>query len=163
MTDRTAELGPLVEVHVLAFPVALWVQAQQRTDELLREFTLIAGQLRHEPDGGAHVPVQLMRLIEDVSTTYRSFSTEQEAAMYAAADGGTQTLDLTYHVPQAVGPAARHLADMLDLADEYCRAGQHLLTLAAPPELVRFRTWFLGEFVRQAEGAPPTRWPDYRG
>jgi anti-sigma B factor antagonist len=33
------------------------------------------------------------------------------------------------------------------------------MTLAAPPEAVQFREWFLGEFVRQARGEPPSPWP----
>jgi hypothetical protein len=37
-------------------------------------------------------------------------------------------------LPAGVGPAAQQLGDMLDEADEYCRRGDHLLTLAAPRE-----------------------------
>ena len=48
---------------------------------------------------------------------------------------------------------------MLDEADESCTRGDHLLTLATPEEL-RFRCWFIGEFVAQINGAPPTPWPD---
>jgi hypothetical protein len=51
---------------------------------------------------------------------------------------------------------------MLDEADEYCRRGEHLLTLETPPELVRFRRWYLQEFVNQIAGAAPEPWPDYR-
>ena len=52
---------------------------------------------------------------------------------------------------------------MLDEADEYCRRGDHLLTLATPPEELRFRRWFISEFVDQVNGAPPTPWPDVAG
>jgi hypothetical protein len=48
---------------------------------------------------------------------------------------------------------------MLDEADEFCRQGKHLLTLATPPDLRRYRQWFLGEFVAQIGGRPPTPWP----
>ena len=48
---------------------------------------------------------------------------------------------------------------MLEEADDYCRRGDHLLTLATPEEERRFRRWFIGEFVDQIEGKPPTPWP----
>jgi len=52
---------------------------------------------------------------------------------------------------------------MLDEADDYCRRGDHLLTLATPAEELRFRRWFVGEFVEQLGGAAPTPWPAYAG
>jgi hypothetical protein len=33
--------------------------------------------------------------------------------------------------------------------------------LATPPELVRYRQWYLGEFVRQLDGRPATSWADF--
>jgi hypothetical protein len=51
---------------------------------------------------------------------------------------------------------------MLDEADEYCRQGKHLLTLASDDELVRFRWWFLDQIIDQAAGKPPVAWPDYK-
>jgi hypothetical protein len=54
------------------------------------------------------------------------------------------------------------LCDLLDEADEFCRAGDRLLTLAAEPELVAFRHWYLGEFWKQVEGAEPVSWPDFQ-
>jgi hypothetical protein len=52
---------------------------------------------------------------------------------------------------------------MLDEADEYCRSGQHLLTLAADDEIVRFRHWYLEQFIAQIAGEQPVAWPDYDG
>ncbi len=50
----------------------------------------------------------------------------------------------------------------MDEADDYCRAGQHLLTLVTPPEALAFRRWYLGEFVRQIAGEQPRPWTDWR-
>ncbi|MFL6239766.1 MAG: hypothetical protein ACJ735_09805 [Actinomycetes bacterium] len=160
MTAPT-DLGPLCEVHVLQLPVAIWRNAQQHTDELLREFSLIVEQIHQEGEGGSAAPVRLLRLVDELSATYSQFSTSQEEALFAAAADGTESLDLVYEVPRSVGPAAQHLADLLDEVDDYCRAGQHLLTLAAPTEVVRFRRWFLDEFMRQADGHEATPWPQY--
>jgi hypothetical protein len=68
---------------------------------------------------------------------------------------------VTYQIPVAASSAAQQLGSMLDAADDFCRAGQHLLTLATPPELVRYRRWYLGEFVAQLADGPATPWPEY--
>jgi hypothetical protein len=61
-------------------------------------------------------------------------------------------------VPASAGSAATALGEMLDEADEFCRAGD-LLTLAAPDDSVEFRRWYLGEIVGQLAGRAPTPWP----
>jgi hypothetical protein len=152
------DLGPIVDVQLLQLPVAVWARAQQHTDELLREFMLIAQQLRHDDASAASVPVRLTQVVEELSGSYGSFSEEQEARLFAAAAAGEDYLDLTYQVPAGAAAAARHLGDLLNEADDYCRSGEHLLTLETPPELVRFREWFLEEFRGQIEGAAPNPW-----
>lgn len=149
----------MVEVRLLGLPVALWARTQQHTDELLREFVLIAVQLHDEADTAAPLPVRLTQVVEELSATYGAFSTAQVDRLFRAAAAGEDALDLTYLVPAAAADAARHLADLLNEADEYCRSGQHLLTLETPAELIRFREWYLEEFRRQIGGARPTPWP----
>ena len=65
-------------------------------------------------------------------------------------------------MPAEVAPAARHLGELFDEADAFCRSGEHLLTMASTPEVVRFRRWFLDQFVEQSGGKPPVAWRDYR-
>lgn len=161
MTDE--DLGPIVDVRLRQLPVAVWARTQEHTDELLREFVLLAQQLRNDETAVASAPLRLVRLVEELSGSYGSFSEEQEARLFEAAAAGESELDLTYQVPASAGIAARHLGDMLNEADEYCRSGEHLLTLETPADLVRFREWFLEEFRRQCAGQPPTPWPSYAG
>ena len=71
-------------------------------------------------------------------------------------------MDLIYHVPVEVRQAAIDLGVLLDEADDFCRQGDELLTLATPPRAVAFRRWFLEEFVRQIDGQPPVSWEDYQ-
>ena len=161
MTEE--DLGPIVEVHLLELPVGLWARTQQHTDELLREFLLIAEQVRHVGDAAtAPTPVRLGELVDELNGSYGSFSEEQEARLFAAAAAGEEAIDLTYQVPESAGVAARHLGDLLNEADAYCRSGEHLLTLETPAELVGFREWFLEEFRRQTTGEQPTPWPSSR-
>lgn len=150
----------LLEVHIVEAPVGLWSKAQEHADELVREFMLISEQLRGG-EGERPVPVRLTELVEVLSVRYAGLSTAQEAQFAAAVDAGAASIDLVYRVPADVAEAVVHLSDLLDEADAYCEAGEHLLTLATPPDLVRFRRWFLGEFTRQMAGAPPRAWADH--
>lgn len=157
-----SELGPLVEVHLLAVPIPVWAKAQQQTDELLREFALAAG---YAEDGSAHhLPARLTALIAALDADFGAVGTEQEAQLFAAAARHDPVIDdLVFHVPGQAAAASQVLGDMLDEADEYCRAGRHLLTLAASDDVVAFRRWYLSEFIRQVDGAAPRSWDDYDG
>jgi hypothetical protein len=152
----------LVSIPVLRIPVAIWARTQEHIDELLREFTLIAAQLRDHREN-PDVPVRLIELVKHLTDEYGGLNTDQENRLADAAQEGLGELDLVYHVPPEATEACIRLQDMLDEADAYCTQGEHLLTLATPPELNRFRRWFLDEFINQLNGAPPTPFPEYQG
>ena len=150
----------LVDVELLQLPVPLWNRSQQLFDELMREFALASSQA---DDGDEHhVPSRLTRLIDDLTVRFSGGSTAQEEALHAAAAAGQPVIDrLVFTVPAAAAPASIELGEMLDAADQYCREGKHLLTLAAPDDVVRFRRWYLDAFVSQIDGAPAVPWPEY--
>lgn len=151
--------GDLVAVRVLRLPVAVYAEAQQHGDELLREFALITqerGIAKHE------VPARLTALVDELTATYSGFTTEQETILaQAVADGATEVSELAFLVPAEAGDASRRLGELLDEADRYCREGRYLLTLATPPRAKQFRDWYLGEFIRQTNGEPPMSWPEF--
>jgi hypothetical protein len=149
--------GELVEVRLLRLPLPVWQRTQEHVDGLLREFALIA----HDDEARVTTPRRLLDLVQELTAGFGAFSEAQRAAMEEAHGRGEAEIDLTYAVPGAAAGAAQQLGDMLDEADEYCRRGDHLLTLATPPEELRFRRWFISEFVAQLGGAAPTPWPDY--
>lgn len=152
----------LVEVHLRALPVPLWAKVQQQTDGLLREFALVAASAGEE--GMHHAPARLTALIDALIADFGHVSTEQEQQLFAAAEARQAVIDdLAFSLPPAAAAACQMLGDMLDEADDYCRAGQHLLTLAASDDAVRFRRWYLSEFIRQIDGHSPLPWPDYDG
>ncbi len=149
----------LVEVELLQLPVPLWSMSQQLFDELMREFALASAQA--DDDQEHYLPGRLTRLIDDLTARFGGGTTSQDEELHAAAAAGLPVIErLVYTVPAAAGPASLELGEMLDAADEYCREGQHLLTLAAPDDVVAFRRWFLGAFVTQTAGAAPVPWPD---
>ena len=160
MTEPTSDL---YQVRVLQLPVRIWSRSQEQHDALMREFALMAVP-SDEGERERHVPTRLAQLIDTLTSDFEGVATVQEQQMFDAAAAGQDVIDeLVYTLPRAAVPASKALGDMLDEADEYCRQGKHLLTLAADDELVRFRRWYLSQFIDQAEGKPPVPWPDYSG
>lgn len=158
-----SEHGELVQTHLLELPVPLAAKAQEHFQELLREFTLIATDA--STDGGQdgeHVPARLLQLVDVLTQQFGGMNTAAEDRLEdAIAQGRPVIEDHVLEVPPAAGPAAQALGAMIDEAEEYCRQGQHLLTLAAPPELVAYRHWYLEQVVSQLDGQPPVPWPRY--
>jgi len=164
---------PLVSVRLLELPVAMHARAQQHGDELLREFRLLAESVAvdradgGDPSGAAahelHVPRRLIQLTERLTSRYGHFATEADARLEAAVATGQSSIDLEYRVPPEVGGAARELSALLEEADEFCREGRYLLTLSTPPDVARYRRWYLAQFVEQVAGADPLPWPKSAG
>jgi hypothetical protein len=160
----------MTRVALRELPVLIWARAQEQTDELLREMTLIAEGLRGEASGvdagqsAQHLPVRLIDLVAELTANFGGVSTAQEQELADAAAAGRPVItELLFEVPPEVAEASRVLGDLLDEADEYCRLGKHLLTLAADDEIVRFRHWYLVQFMDQVAGGEPTAWPQYDG
>ncbi len=164
MTPPPASAGPrteaLLTVHVLALPVGLQRRAQQQNEGLTRELVLIAERMRQQGHEGT-LPVRLAALVEQLGHQYGGLTDEQEQQIEVAYESGAQTVDLTYRVPASAAAAAGALGQILDEADDFCREGRHLLTMATPPELVTYRRWFLSQFVDQAAGRPPVSWAEW--
>ncbi|MDQ2827225.1 MAG: hypothetical protein M3Y04_09760 [Actinomycetota bacterium] len=146
----------LVEVRLLRFPLILWGRSQEHVDELLREFALIAESEGEHPS----VPRRLLALVAELTKTFAGISLSTERHRDDAIARGETVTDLVYHIPPGASGAIRHLGEMLDQADEYCRQGSHLLTLQTSADQLAFRRWFLDEFLDQIAGAAPTPWTD---
>jgi anti-sigma regulatory factor (Ser/Thr protein kinase) len=144
-----------VRVHVLDAPLALHLGFQHHFRELRREVRLLA--LAHESD---------YPLAKSLSDVFGSLERQLRDGMgieqiEAALAEGKESTDLVVHLPRATASTLTRFLELLDLADDFCRA-QRLLSLARSPEQRRFQIWFLSEFVRQADGAPPVSWLEVR-
>jgi hypothetical protein len=129
----------------------------------MREFALMSVPT-DESERERHLPTRLAELIDTLTADFEGVATEQEQQLFDAAAAYVEVIDeLVYTLPRAAVAASQALGAMLDEADEYCRQGKHLLTLAPDEELVRFRRWYLDQFIDQADGKPPVAWPDYAG
>lgn len=153
MTDSDDDL---VSVQLLNFPVRVHQIASEHTDELMREFALLA--LRPPDERPSHsVPKRLLELVDVLGRQYGGMGQDTDATRDAAAARGDETVDLSYVVPRSLAPAMCQLHDLLEEADEFC-ASEQLLTLAATPVERRFRRWFIEQFAAQTAGAAPTPW-----
>lgn len=146
-----AQPSALVEVHFLNFPLDVYHRAQEHSDGLMREFSLIAG------GDGAAIPRRLLTLAEQLEHEYGDYTAGYEQQLDAAIARGDVAIDIQMTVPPQARDAALELDRMLAEADEYCRSGD-LLSLVPPPELLAFRQWYISEIVRQIDGEPPTPW-----
>ena len=152
------EVARLTEIRILSLPVPLWERAREHGDGMMREFALI--RLSESDHHG--VPRRLLELADELKGRFSEFTAGTDAEMAAAAASGATEIDLLYKVPADISDACVRLGSLLDEADGYCRAGEHLLTLVTPPESRAFRVWFLEEFVRQVAGEDPLPWPAWR-
>lgn len=154
--DAPAEL---VTVRLIGMPLAIQARSAEHQDGLRREFRMLVEQGQADR---ASVPGRLIALAAELDRRFQSFGAAGRAEIEAAAGRGDASIDLTLEAPRAIGAAARDFGRMLEEADEYCRAGEHLLTLASPADVVDFRNWVLAELEHQAEGGRPVPWPEYK-
>lgn len=158
----TAQLPPPAELHEVALrrvPIEIHARAQEHTAELLRELYLIAQQVRSSD--APELPARLVALVAELGNQFGALTTAQEQQLDAAVAAGVDEIDVVYRIPREAAAASQHLGEILDEADDFCRRGEHLLTLSAPADLLLYRRWYLGEFVGQLAGEPATPWPDY--
>ncbi|MGH8946133.1 MAG: STAS domain-containing protein [Acidimicrobiia bacterium] len=148
----------LVQVRVTRVPVDTWKRSSAHQDAIKREFDIMMADL---PTGS--VPHQLTELIQGFQQRFGGYSDPTWEDMYAAAERGDREVTLVFAVPPETSAAAVELEAMLEKVDAFCREGEDLLSLATPPQLVAFRRWFLGEFVRQIDhGLPPMSWDQWQ-
>ncbi len=157
--SENGEALELVEMYLMGIPLELQVRSSEHQEGLRREFRMLVEQGQAD---SSSVPGRLVALAADLDRRFQSFGASGRADMEAAIARGDASVDLVFAVPRAIGPAVREFGRMLEEADEYCLAGEHLLTLTTPPDIVEFRNWALEELINQAEGAPPIPWPVYK-
>ena len=160
MAPPTPEDGGSCRVELLQVPVLLWARAADEAQDLMREFALI---VLNRDRVVSDVPARLLQLIQELQASYGPVGETQAARLEQARAEEDSTIGrLAYEVPAGIGDDLRRLAEMLDEADEYCRSGQHLLSLATSAGARAFRDWFFEEFHRQLDGEQPTPWPSSR-
>ncbi|HET9091579.1 MAG TPA: hypothetical protein VFN50_04160 [Acidimicrobiales bacterium] len=160
MAPPAADDGGSRRIELLQVPVALWARADDEAQDLMREFAVI---VLNRDRVASDVPARLLELIKELQASYGPVGEAQAARLEQARAEEQPSIErLSYEVPAGIGDDVRRLAEMLDEADEYCRSGQLLLSLATSPGAKAFRDWFFDEFHRQLDGEEPTPWPSSR-
>lgn len=145
----------LVHMALVGVPVPIMLKAQAAYDELFREFRFV---IEGDPAGSsAAIHGRLIALVDELGTRFQGFTAGAEEEWHRALESGAQTVDLYFELPADIGPVCERYDELLDEADEFCRAGA-LMTLAATPEVRAVRQWLLKEFVRQTAHEPPLPW-----
>ena len=148
----------VVTVHLLQLPVRLAARARQHFEELQREFVLLSAGDTH----GHEVPARLLGLVDALTTRFAGVADDATVRLEAAIDRGDTVIeDHLLELPVEAAEGTRALGALMDEADEFCRTGAHLLTLATPEECVRYRHWYLGQVVGQLTGQPALSWPEF--
>jgi anti-sigma regulatory factor (Ser/Thr protein kinase) len=151
--DSAGELEGGLDVELTRLPVALYADFRRHYGELRRELRLLA--MSHESD---------YLVAKSISELFSRFDAELrmaegvdrlDAASAEPDDRGR--IDVTLRVPASTPSTAAQMVELLELADEFCRA-ERLLSLATTPQQLGFQRWYLGEFVRQGHGEQARPW-----
>ena len=152
LVEQTGEMAADPEKFYLCnVPVVEYVGFQNHFRELRREVRLLT--LAHESD---------YPLAKDLSVVFDTLGRPLtlgigSAQVAAALEAGRTTADLEVTMSRSAARSLARFVELLDLTDAFCRE-ERMLSLARSPGQRRFQNWFLGEFVRQSDGADPRPW-----
>jgi hypothetical protein len=141
-------------LQLLDTPVSLMQRATEHYESLFREFRLIT---ERDPYDTHTVPRRLRDLIGALGTQYSGFGVPASRQWREAVAAGRSHVDLRVALPVQTAKAVELYNQLLDEADEHCRAAD-LITLPTEADCVALRRWVLRETARQGSGLPPQRW-----
>lgn len=138
------------------YPLRLWAEQQEHSEELLREFTLLLIS-DHEPGGGS-APRQLVELARMFADRFGPLLDRLTHERRQAYENGADRIDSVVPLVAGTAELLARVRTVLEGVDDYCRRGE-LLALARPQRLVDLYDWTERELLAQAGGAAPTPWP----
>lgn len=145
--DRSEMVG----VELLNMPVELFAHLRRHFNELGRELRLLAIS---DPDRYP-AAVEFAEVYLQVEHERRHVVGLQP--LDEAIDTGSESVDLSYLAPPTAPASMQRLSEMLDQI--YASFDDESLLAVRPSrDLQALQRWYLGEFGRQAAGAPPVRW-----
>ncbi len=144
------------EAVLLDYPLRIWARQQEHSDEVLREFTLLASGASSGEAPGA--PARLIALAELFRDRFGRLVDAITATRLAALEAGADRMDWHVPLPRATPELIRQVQAVYVEVDEYCRSGD-LLTLARPEDVVALQDWSTNEILAQFSSAEPIPWP----
>lgn len=155
MNDAT----PGRAVTLADVPVALYREAQQHTDAVLRELVLMAEyEAAREPDG------PMRRLFEEADDGFAdrlALAVQAGPPVDDAHQRGLGFVTLVFTLPERFAASTRAWARLMERLDALCADGT-MLCVPASDEVKAFAQWWCGEFTRQLrDGAAPVPFGSY--
>ena len=144
------------EAVLLSYPVALGAAQSERSQDLLREFQLMAAAGAHE--GASSALARLELLAEELMAKYGPDLAEPPAELRHAIRAHEATTVLRYPLFPITRSIILDYARMMEGIDASCRDAA-MMTLQPSSELYALRRWTVEEFVRQYDGRDPRPWP----
>ena len=139
--------GQVVDVLLLDLPLAQWTLAIEHRDLLM---------------AAAAAPGSALGRLQAHLTTFRAAygdvtsPTVEDLNATAERRKASAPVDAAYPVPRAARDDLVTLAALFEEVDEEAR--HNCPSLVAPPGIMPFRRWLLGELVRQIDGGIPGPW-----
>lgn len=130
-------------------PARVFLESQDHQQDLIRELQIIeiGGTV---DDGTVRVSQRLAQLISGVLSEYEAVRTATRDQALAALTRGDQVVTLQVPVFPGMAQALRRWLQLLEEADELCRAGE-LLLLAPRPEVRQLRRWYVEQLTHRIE------------
>jgi hypothetical protein len=144
------------EAVLLNYPVSLGAAQNERSNDLLREFQLMAAAGAHE--GASSALARLELLAEELMAKYGPDLAEPPAELRRAIKAFEATTVLRYPLFPITRSIILDYARMMEGIDVSCRDAA-MMTLQPSAELYALRRWTVEEFVRQYDGLDPRPWP----
>lgn len=152
----TAETAPVRTGVLRDYPLRLWAEQEEYTQDLLREFDLLligeqSGLLREAAPG------RLVALAELIQRRFGRLLHSINQERQAAYDRGLDRIDSRIPPVEGAPELLEQVRQVLTAADDFCRQGE-LLLLPRPPHLVALWDWVRSELLVQYDGGDPTPW-----
>lgn len=153
----SADAAPVRTGVLRDYPLRLWAEQEEYTQDLLREFSLLllgeqSGLLREQAPG------RLVALANAFQSRFGPLLQSISAERQAAYDAGRDRIDSELPLVEGLPALLEQVRQVLQDADAFCRQGE-LLLLPRPPHLVALSDWVRCELLAQYDGAAPTPWP----
>lgn len=138
------------------FPLRLWSQSRQHSDEVMREFTLMVEGER-SGQTALDAPKALLDLADMFTQQFGPLLDQLYAAREAAIAAGRDRMDSEVAMVPGTPELLEQVREVMDAVDQYCRTGD-LLTLERSEDDRRLFDWTLEEIVKQYDGGEPAPW-----
>ncbi|HEU0131047.1 MAG TPA: hypothetical protein VFQ85_08660 [Mycobacteriales bacterium] len=145
---------PAKRVRLVGVPVALFLAAEQHTNDLLREIALMAAAR----PGTGHLFSDTLSTAETYAHRPASVRDRIVESIGIAQRAGWDTVTVDVEADESAADGALAWEELLRRFDAMSR-DERLLTLPADGELVAYRSWYVRELVEQVRtGRDPVPW-----